>query len=88
MTEIVYKQNIGRKRWFISLVGYWHEMSTITVSGKEIETAVGLTIEENILKAGLLPDAYLYIMDGRPVPMDTKVEDSMQIRAIKVASGG
>ncbi len=63
-------------------------MSTITVSGRSIDTKNGLSIEENIRNAGMLPDAYLYLMDGRPIPMDTKVEDSMQIRAVKVASGG
>ncbi len=69
-------------------VGHGFVMSAIIVAGRPIETKVGLTIEENILSAGLLPDAYLYILDGRPIPMDTKVEDSMQIRAVKVASGG
>ncbi len=76
------------KRIFITFVCNATSMSTITVSGKSIDTKNGLSIEENIKNAGMLPDAYLYIMDGRPIPMDTKVEDSMQIRAIKVASGG
>lgn len=62
--------------------------ATITVSGREIEAVTGLSIEENIRNAGLLPDAYLYLVDGRPVPMDTPVEDRMSVRAMKVASGG
>lgn len=62
--------------------------ANITVSGKAIETAVGLTIEENVRKAGLLPDAYLYLVDGKPVPMDSPITDTMNVRAIKVASGG
>lgn len=61
---------------------------TLTVSGKPIEVESGSTIEAAVRKQGLVPDAFIYIVDGRPVPMDTPIEDMMTIKAIKVASGG
>ena len=61
---------------------------TIALAGSTIETEPGITIEEAVRKAGYLPDAYLYVSDGRPIPMDTPMEDAMSVRAIKVASGG
>ncbi|MCQ2070073.1 MAG: hypothetical protein MJZ68_02970 [archaeon] len=61
---------------------------TITVTGRKIDAEVGSTIENEIRKAGMVPDAFLYLKDGRPVPMDTPIEDGIQIKAIKVASGG
>ena len=62
--------------------------AAILVAGNSIEAVPGKTIEENVRTAGLLPDTYLFIVDGRPVPMDTPVEDTMTVKAVKVASGG
>ncbi|MDR3283442.1 MAG: hypothetical protein LBS92_07555 [Candidatus Methanoplasma sp.] len=37
---------------------------------------------------GGLPDTYIFLVKGVPVPMDMPVEDGMEIKAVKVASGG
>lgn len=63
-------------------------MSTVTVNGKTIEAAVGETIEDTVRNSGFNPDAFLFVLDGKPVPMDSPIEDGWNVRAIKVASGG
>lgn len=37
---------------------------------------------------GINPSAFIFSVDGVPVPMDSNVEDGWNVRAIKVASGG
>ncbi|MCQ2079485.1 MAG: hypothetical protein MJZ38_05470 [archaeon] len=61
---------------------------SIRIGNEVIEASVGKTIEESVRDAGRLPDAYLFVVDGRPVPMDTPITDGMTVKAIKVASGG
>ena len=63
-------------------------MGVLSVSGKELAIKEGQTIEEAVLENGLHPDSYLYLIDGKPVPMDTVIEGDMKVRAMKVASGG
>ena len=46
------------------------------------------TVGEAFGSMGLLPNAFLFLVGGTPVPSDTPLEDGMVIRAIKVASGG
>ena len=62
--------------------------TTLIISGKEHQVQPGLTIEETVRSTGALPDAFLFLVDGRPVPMDTPMEDGMTVKAVKVASGG
>ncbi len=63
-------------------------MGIILIGGKELQVQAGLTIERAILDNGYHPDSYLYLIDSRPVPMDTVIQDSSVVKAIKVASGG
>ena len=44
------------------------------------------TILDFILSIGKNPDSYLYMCNGRPIPVDS--EPSGDVEAIKVASGG
>lgn len=60
----------------------------ILVSGKEVTTEDGMTIQEAISSNGLHPDSYLYLIDGKPVPMDTVIEGGTVVKALRVASGG
>jgi len=60
----------------------------ITVGGKEHNIACGMTICDAMHSIGLLPDAFIFTIDGRPVPMDTQMADGMSVKALKVASGG
>jgi sulfur carrier protein len=62
-------------------------MGVIIVSGQELKVDPGYTIQEAVSAEGLHPDAYLYLIDGRPVPMDTVIGDST-VKAMRVASGG
>ncbi len=63
-------------------------MGMIVLSGKEIQAESGTTIQQAISANGYHPDAYLYLIDGKPVPMDTVITDDMTVKAVRVASGG
>lgn len=60
----------------------------ISVSGKSIEAPSGMTIEQAISENGLHPDSYLYLIDGKPVPMDAVIGEETFVKAMRVASGG
>ncbi|MBO4502118.1 MAG: MoaD/ThiS family protein [Candidatus Methanomethylophilus sp.] len=60
----------------------------VEISGNVIEAGEGETIEALMRRSGIIPDAYLFLVNGKPVPMDTPIADGMNVRAIKVASGG
>ena len=63
-------------------------MGMIIISGKELPAEPGRTIQQVISDNGYHPDSYLYMVDGRPVPMDTVITDPMKVTAVRVASGG
>ena len=63
-------------------------MGSIVLSGRILEATAGQTIEEAMRSNGFHPDSYLYMVDGKPVPMDTVISDTDNVRAIRVASGG
>ncbi len=63
-------------------------MGVIQVSGKDSEVSDGHTIQQAVSGLGLHPDSYLYLVNGKPVPMDTVIEDGMVVKAMRVASGG
>ena len=48
----------------------------------------GMTIEEAVLSAGKHPDAFIFLLNGRPVPMTAVLEDGMTVETLQVASGG
>jgi len=60
----------------------------MAIGGKEHEMECGQTIADATRSLGLAPDAFIFIIGGRPVPMDTLITDGIQIKAVKVASGG
>jgi len=61
---------------------------TLSVKGNERCVPIGMTVEVAALQAGLNPDAYLFVINGRPVPMDHPLVDGETVKALKVASGG
>ncbi len=63
-------------------------MTAVEVMGRRLPVVEGQTIEEAVSAAGMHPDAFLFILDGRPVPMDTVPPEGAVVRAIRVASGG
>jgi len=60
----------------------------ISIDGKEHGVACGQTICDAVRSLGLAPDAFIFMADGRPVPMDTPIADGAVVKAVKVASGG
>jgi len=63
-------------------------MATIDLGKERIEAFIGDTIEKNISSSGRLPDTFLYILNGKPVPMTTVVKEGDEIKAVRIASGG
>ena len=60
----------------------------ISMYGKNTEIAAEGTLGEAFRSMGMLPNAFLFLIKGTPVPSDTPLEDDMVVQAIKVASGG
>lgn len=61
-------------------------MARITAGGSVIEGEGRIC--DIMASAGLHVDAYLYIMEGVPVPSDTVISGDETVDAIRVASGG
>ena len=55
---------------------------------REVELDHGATVETLIRGLGLLPDAWIAVQDGEPVPIDHVLSDGDDIRLISVVSGG
>ena len=62
--------------------------AVVSIDGKEHDVACGQTICDAVRSLGFAPDAFIFMLGGRPVPMDTTIADGAVIKAIKVASGG
>lgn len=63
-------------------------MARISVDGQTLEAASGETIEAAVSRSGRHPDSYIFLIGGRPVPMDTVPPEDSEVRAMRVASGG
>ena len=63
-------------------------MANLVVSGKKIKVDEGVTIEQAVISNGMHPDAYLYLIGGKPVPMDTELVGDVDVKVVRVASGG
>ncbi len=59
-------------------------MTKVRIDGQEY-TFNGILLDY-LLSIGKNPDSYLYICNGRPIPVDTAPE--ADVEAVKVASGG
>jgi len=62
--------------------------AVIVINKKEHNVASGITICDAVRSIGIAPDTFIFMMEGRPVPMDTQIADGVLIKSIKVASGG
>jgi len=63
-------------------------MTVLSIKGSAHEIAPGTTIAEAASACGIRPDAYIFMIGGRPVPMDSLVPEEGEIHAVRVASGG
>ena len=59
-------------------------MAKIRIDGQDYQFS-GILLDF-LLSIGKNPDSYLYICNGKPIPVDTAPETDVE--AIKVASGG
>ena len=59
-------------------------MTRIRIDGQSLE--FNGTVLDFVLSIGKNPDSYLYLCNGRPIPVDSEPSDDVE--AIKVASGG
>ncbi|UCE91826.1 MAG: MoaD/ThiS family protein [Methanobacteriota archaeon] len=55
---------------------------------KVVELDVGETVEGLMRSLGLLPDGWIAVIDGEPVPIDHALEEDCEVRLISVVSGG
>ncbi|MDR2846463.1 MAG: MoaD/ThiS family protein [Candidatus Methanoplasma sp.] len=62
--------------------------ATIAIGKETFEVTAGKTIESAVAEIGGYPDTFIFIVNGKPVPMDTPIEDGIVVKAVKVASGG
>jgi sulfur carrier protein ThiS len=53
-----------------------------------VELEDGATVERLMRSLGLLPDGWIAVLDGEPVPIDHALEDGDDLRLISVVSGG
>ena len=62
--------------------------ASILIEGKKMNADNGVTIEKAMISAGRYPDAFLFLSNGKPIPMTTVLRDGDVIEALRVASGG
>jgi sulfur carrier protein len=62
--------------------------ATLTIDCGTNDVECGTTVEAAVRASGKNPDAYIFLVSGTPVPMDTPIEDGMAVKAVRVASGG
>ncbi|MDR1404755.1 MAG: hypothetical protein LBJ20_04220 [Candidatus Methanoplasma sp.] len=60
----------------------------VIINNTEHDVAPGMTAGEAVLSLGMMPNVFIFTVEGRPVPMDAPIADGTLIKAIKVASGG
>ena len=63
-------------------------MAIIIIGNERIPVETGITIEKALIGMKKHPDAYIFLLQGKPVPMTAAVERGMEIEAVLVASGG
>ena len=60
----------------------------IIIGNETISADGGISIERAMVSAGKHPDAFLFFVGGRPVPMTTILTEGMTVTTLRVASGG
>ena len=63
-------------------------MAKVVFTERAVDVPEGSTIQEAVSSAGEHPDAFIFMIGGRPVPMDTVPPEDSEVRAMRVASGG
>ena len=55
---------------------------------KVVELERGATVESVIRGVGLLPDGWIAVLEGEPVPIDHALEEDCELKLLSVVSGG
>lgn len=63
-------------------------MAKIASMDWTVDVPAGSSLEEAVRGAGMTPDSYIFLVGGRPVPMDTVPDERASVTALRVASGG
>lgn len=58
------------------------------MNGNSVEVKASGTVAEAMNSLNIRPNAYLYLINGVPVPSDTILKEGMEITTLRVASGG
>lgn len=58
------------------------------MNGSSVEVKASGTVAEAMNSLNIRPNAYLYLINGVPVPSDTILKEGMEITTLRVASGG
>ena len=62
--------------------------SKIIIHNEEYDIEPDTVIADAVRALGFNPSAFIFSINGTPVPMDGIIPDNTTIKAIKVASGG
>ncbi len=63
-------------------------MTVIDMPEGPVEVLPGVSIEDAVRNAGYTPDSFIFLIGGRPVPMDSVPPEGSNVTALRVASGG
>jgi len=63
-------------------------MVCLVFGNERIDVNAGVTIEETMISLGKHPDAFLFLLNGKPIPVTTVLENDFIVDALRVASGG
>lgn len=63
-------------------------MARVSTAEWTVDIPTGTTIEDAVRSAGHVPDAFIFLIGGRPVPMDSVPAEGSEVKALRVASGG
>lgn len=65
--------------------------ATILPTRKEtvsVDLEEGSTVEQLVRKLSYLPDGWIAVREGQPIPMDEALKDGDDLKLISVVSGG
>ena len=54
-------------------------MASLLISDERVPIEDGETIQSAAVRAGLNPDAFIFVIGGRPVPMDTVPPEDAEV---------
>lgn len=63
-------------------------MPVLIINGERVVFEAGKSIQVAVSENGMHPDSYLYLIAGRPVPMDEVPPEDAEVKVMRVASGG